>query len=243
MSPELMEMNCWIYKFRLKAVRWSMKNRTLPWQALSTTLIVIILLMMSPLLNAQKTVLYDTEVSAHVGMYIPTMNSRAFYDRSLKTFYKVNVGYFKTYIRGYTSGIQFSAMSDFHEITIPFYISFRSIPEKGKELYFSNITDLGDVAWQLFNFLIPQNIRLDAGPSFGYIFDNQNTVSTIRLNRHFVTSFDISVKLSYIIGHFYFILNPEFSFLATRNYAFNATDGWKSPISYFKGSVGLGFSF
>ncbi|MDD2564584.1 MAG: hypothetical protein PHU27_10255 [Salinivirgaceae bacterium] len=221
-----------------------MKNRTIFWMRLSRVAAPFILLLaMSPLLSAQKTVLYDTEISVHLGMSVPTMNSRAFYDAPERIMYKVNVGHFKTYVRGYTSGVQLSAISNFQEITIPFYISFRSIPEREKELHFSNLLDLGDVAWQLFNFLVPQNIRFDAGPSFGYIFGNENTASTLQLNRHFVTSFDISVKLSYIIGQVYFILNPEFCFLATRNYSFAGINGIKSPISHFKGTVALGFSF
>jgi hypothetical protein len=217
-----------------------MINKTLFF--LSRVLLLFALLIPAELLNAQKPRLYDTEITAQLGMSVPTMNSRAFYQSPEKIVYKLNVSHFKAYKQGYTSGVQINTIQGFQEISVPLYISFRTIPEKEKNLYFNNITDLSDVAWKLFNFLVPQNVKLDAGPSLGYIVGNKDTLSLVTLNRRFVTSFDISAKFCYVFGPVSLFINPEFCFLATKNYAFNGIHGWKSPISYFKGSVGIGLS-
>ena len=193
-------------------------------------ILLLFLFVLSYLLNAQKTIMFDNEVGVYVGISVPTMNSRGFYDSPENIVFKVSVSKFKSLSTGFTTGLQYLKKEDFDRVTIPFYFSYRSTPSRIP-------------IPPLYGLLIPFNIVLSAGPNFGYLKGDVDKESTLKLNRNFVTSMDISARFSFILGQISLMLCPEFSYLLTKNYAYGSDEGWKKPGLFFNGSVGIGYMF
>ena len=210
-------------------------------------LIIVILNLVSlfSLLGKSQSnqVYYPIEMDVQFGLNLPTTDSRSFYASTEKIGYKLNLSYFNNYRIGYTSGIQLNTISDYYEISVPLYFSYRTRAKQNNELYFGRIDNWTDVFAGFVNLIIPQRIKIDMGGSVGYIVGEKNNKNDISLNRHFYTSLDLCAKFCYTVNQFSIFISPEFNFILTSNYSYNGYLGRNSPVSYFKGMFGIGYAF
>ncbi len=197
---------------------------------MNRTYTLTILIILTNLIHAQKFDSYDKEISVNIGLAVPTMTSLNFMNSPESYFYKARFNNYTTLKRGYSIGLQFSHISNFKEVSVPICFLYRS--------KINRVTIPGT-----YGLTMPLNIILSAGTSMGVVDGRDYNELSIKLNRKFVGSLNFSARFRYLLGPISFFINPELSFLLTQNYSFNISTGWKNPISYLKGSFGLGYSF
>lgn len=195
----------------------------------ATCLIVLLVLLFNSS-NAQKDNLYKNQICLNLGALAPTLTINGLKNSPISFFYKASFINSLNLHKAYSFGLQMSTIANFKEISIPFFVNYRSIP---KEVIIPGT----------YVLKIPMNVEFGAGASVGYVDGEVDDSIDIKLNRNFISSLILSARFCYLVRHLSFYINPELRFLLTKNYSFCGDKGWKNPLTYFGGSFGLGYSF
>lgn len=141
--------------------------------------------------------------------------------------------------------------------SVPLYLSLRTRTVRGLSIS-QNTENFGDLMFQLFMCIFPQNVEYNMGINLGIVtpdngqgyilWDDQEFKYDFKINNRFYATADAGFRLNYKIWRLGLVFSPTVSYLLTKNWEFKSevphdeSNGYK-PTWFLRGTIGLSFVF